>query len=157
MNYGRISNLGRHRLAHDLWKILSVGLPMNDGSMSGPLCVMFCASYLIDPKGVLRYAWFSPLPTWDEFPSHRDISLNTCELMQQILMPNPQEHPSFTTRSTTRVSPTVSFPDTYPPPQGTCCPTSDISRPSSHRQTGKPLSVAAGMPTQQGDCANPGT
>ena len=30
-----------------------------------------------------------------EFPSHRDVSLNACKLVQQILTPNPQEHPSL--------------------------------------------------------------
>ena len=30
MNMGRISDVGRHRLAHDIWVILTVGFPMCD-------------------------------------------------------------------------------------------------------------------------------
>src|SRR6266702_7545814 len=38
MSSGRISSIGRRQLAHDISKILTVGLPMSYGSQSGSLC-----------------------------------------------------------------------------------------------------------------------
>ena len=51
------------------------------------------------------------------------------------LRPIRKSAPHCTTSSTTHSSPAASFPDSFPPPLGTCRPTSGISRPSSHRQT----------------------
>ena len=39
MNDVRISYFGRHRLAHELWEILTIGSPIRYESYSGLLCV----------------------------------------------------------------------------------------------------------------------